>query len=180
MQGAMARLRSGRKQKPTITNQEGEEVEVITTGGKLVALEQKMGGGLPFGTVTLAVGAASSGKSVLCQHLTYGALEDGHSAAYFTSEQTANSLVTQMDAIGLDVSKYVRSGKLHVHTIPEPAESASAEPLLAQLAADIEATPKRCGARYLRCRRHTPVLGISAGDLRRRWSHRRHYGIQIH
>ena len=42
MQGAMARLRSGKK-KQTVTNEEGAEVEVIMTGGKLVALEQRMG-----------------------------------------------------------------------------------------------------------------------------------------
>ena len=73
MQAKLARLKSGRKNDDS-ANSQGEAVPLIQTGEKLIALEQKMGGGLPLGTVTLAAGAASSGKSTLCQHLLYGAL----------------------------------------------------------------------------------------------------------
>ena len=128
MQGAMARLRSGRKKKGTITNEDGEEIQVITTGEKLTALEQKMGGGLPFGTVNLAVGAASSGKSVLCQHLAYGALDSGYGVAFFSSEHTLESLATQMASVGLDISRYLSRHKIAIYPVPEVTEGAQMQP----------------------------------------------------
>ena len=42
--------------------------------------------GIPLGTLTLIEGIPS-GKSVLCQHLTYEALLDGHGVAYFSSDR---------------------------------------------------------------------------------------------
>lgn len=133
-----AHLRSGRKKRPTITNQDGEEIQVITTGGKLTALEQRMGGGLPFGTVNLEVGAAASGKSVLCQHLAYGALNSDYGVAYFSSEYSPEGLVAQMASIGLDISRHLRKNKFHVYPVPMPAEGEDAAPVLNQLSQSIE------------------------------------------
>jgi archaellum biogenesis ATPase FlaH/CheY-like chemotaxis protein len=147
MQGAMARLRSGRKKKPTITTDDGEEIQVITTGEKLTALEQKMGGGLPFGTVNLAVGAAASGKSVLCQHLTYGALDSDYGVAFFSSEHSPDSLVTQMASIGLDVGRYMRRNKLTIYPVPEVTEGAEAATLLNELSQSIEKLSR--GAQFI-------------------------------
>ncbi|PKB78787.1 MAG: hypothetical protein BZY88_16635 [SAR202 cluster bacterium Io17-Chloro-G9] len=80
IQSGMARLRRARKKKPS---EDGEDARTIKTGGKLVSLERAMGGGISLGSVVMAVGSASSGKSVLCQHLTFGALEQGYGAAFF-------------------------------------------------------------------------------------------------
>ncbi|MDA1218604.1 MAG: response regulator [Chloroflexi bacterium] len=137
-QGAMAKLKSGRKKKPTITNKEGDEVEVITTGEKLPALDEKMGGGLPIGTLNVAVGAAAAGKSVICQHLAWGALEGGYGVAFFTSEFSSSELATQMASIGLDVTKYLRTNKLTVYPVPEPTEGEEAAPVLNSLSQAIE------------------------------------------
>lgn len=147
MQGAMARLRSGRKKKGTITNDEGEEVQVITTGDKLSTLEQKMGGGLPFGTVNLAVGAASSGKSVLCQHLAYGALDSGYGVAFFSSEHSPESLATQMASVGLDISRYISRNKITVYPVPEVAEGEDPAMLLNSLSQAIEGLSR--GAQFI-------------------------------
>jgi archaellum biogenesis ATPase FlaH/DNA-binding response OmpR family regulator len=133
-----ARLRSGRKKRPTITNKDGKEIQVITTGEKLAALDQRMGGGLPFGTVNLVVGAAASGKSVLCQHLAYGALSSEYGVAYFSSEHSAQGLVAQMASIGLDISRHLRKNKFHVYPVPEPAEEEDAALVLNQLSQSIE------------------------------------------
>ena len=146
MRGALTRLRSGKK-KQTVTNEEGAEVEVIQTGGKLVALENRMGGGLPLGSVTLAVGAASSGKSVLCQHLAYGALSGGYGVAYFSSEHNPESLVTQMRSIGLDTGQYVRKNRFHIYPMPEADNGAQATPLLSQFADFIESLSR--GAQFI-------------------------------
>ena len=82
-------------------------------------LDEKLGGGIPLGSLTLVEGASSSGKSVLCQHLSYGAIRDGHAATYFTSESNARSLVTQMGSIDLDVVAPFRSGKFAVRPLDE-------------------------------------------------------------
>jgi archaeal flagellar protein FlaH len=136
-QGA-ARLKSGRKKRPTVTNKDGEEIQVITTGEKLTALDQRMGGGLPFGTVNLGVGSAASGKSVLCQHLAYGALNSDYGVAYFSSEHSPESLMAQMASIGLDISRHLRRSKLHIYPVPEPVEGQDAAPVLNQLSQSIE------------------------------------------
>ncbi|MBM3941532.1 MAG: response regulator [SAR202 cluster bacterium] len=138
--GKIASLRTGRKDA-----EEGskEKVLAIRTADKLAALEQKLGGGMPFNTVTLVEGAASSGKSILCQHFIYGALEGGVDTTYFTSEHSEKSLITQMSSLGLDVSAHLRSGRLQVYGVPEPKEGESPEPLLASLAQAMEALPVR-------------------------------------
>jgi len=145
--GAMARLRSGRKKKSTVTNEDGEEVQVITTGDKLTTLDQKLGGGLPFGSVNLAVGAATSGKSVLCQHLIYGALESDYGVALFSSEHTPESLASQMAAIGLDISRYVRRNKITIYPVPEVTDGGDAAAVLNDLSLAIEALSR--GAQFI-------------------------------
>ncbi len=113
--------------------QEDEESDVkdqvIKTGGKLSILEAKMDGGVPLNTVTLIEGASTTGKSVLCQHLTFGALADGHDTAYFTSEHTPEGLVAQMESIGLDVSEHLPD-KLQIYRLPEREAGDSPESLL--------------------------------------------------
>ena len=82
-------------------------------------LDEKLGGGIPLGSLTLVEGASSSGKSVLCQHLAYGAVRDGHNVTYFTSESNPRALVTQMGSINLDVVGPFRSGKFSVRPLDE-------------------------------------------------------------
>ena len=137
MEGQLARFQSGRN-KDKSANSDDDDIPSIKTAEKLPALEQKMGGGLPLSTITLAVGAASSGKSTLCQHFLYGALEGGYGAVYYTSEQTQDSLLTQMKTIGLDVSRYHQKEKLRVYAVPEQSESEKAEDLLGQLGHSME------------------------------------------
>ena len=103
--------------------------QVIKTGGKLSILEAKMEGGLPLNTVTLIEGASTTGKSVLCQHLTFGALADGHNTAYFTSDHTPESLLAQMESIGLDVSECLPD-KLQIYRLPEREAGCGPESLL--------------------------------------------------
>ena len=117
--------------------------QVIRTGGKLTALEAKMDGGVPLNTLTIIEGAASAGKSVLSQHLAFGALADGHGTAYFTSEHTAKSLVTQMESIGLGVSEYLPN-KLQIYALAERDESENPESLLSVLAQHLRQLTSEC------------------------------------
>jgi len=120
------------------SDQEETLPPVIATGGKLMALEQILGGGIPLGTLTFLEGASDAGKSVLCQHLTLGALHGGHSVAYFSTQHTTESLITQMASIGLDVSDDLEEDKLCVYPVERPARDEDAGPFLAILAQQIE------------------------------------------
>ena len=83
-------------------------------------------------------GTSSAGKSVLCQHLVYGALTGGHGVAFCTSENTVNSLVTQMRSIGLDVEDHLKRGRLKICPVEELTTGGEAEGLMANFAHNME------------------------------------------
>lgn len=58
-----------------------KESDYIKLVDSLKVLENKLGGGLRLGTVTLVVGSSGTGKSVLCQTVASGALLHGHGVA---------------------------------------------------------------------------------------------------
>ena len=110
----------------------------IRTGSLLLPLEQILGGGITLGSLTLIEGASAAGKSVLCQHLSYGALVDDHPVVYFASEHTPESLLTQMTSIGLEVSDYFQEEQLCIYPVNQPASDEGPETSLALLARQIE------------------------------------------
>jgi flagellar protein FlaH len=86
---------------------------VILTGIREV--DEKLGGGIPIGSLGLVEGHSDAGKSVLCQHLTYGALTVSDiSVAYYTTENTVKSLVNQMDSLNLSTIDPFLMDKLRV------------------------------------------------------------------
>lgn len=80
-------------------------------------LDAKMGGGIPVGALTLVEGPSGSGKSVLSQQMIWGALQNGFRVVLFTSENTVNSLMRQMQSIDLDVLDFLLLRKLRVFPI---------------------------------------------------------------
>ena len=111
--------------------------KLIGTAEKLIPLEKQLGGGIPLGSLTLVEGASASGKSVLCQHLTYGALVRGLGVTYFTSEHTPRGLITQMGSLDLPVSDYIRTDTLRVNPLQEPSAEDNPEQLLSSLASEL-------------------------------------------
>ncbi len=90
-------------------NTKDHKKTIISSGN--TELDSKMGGGLPAGSLTLIEGSSGSGKSVLSQQILKGALQDGFTAALFTSENTVKSLVSQMASIDLDIQDFLLLGK---------------------------------------------------------------------
>ena len=78
-----------------------------------------MEGGIPLNSLTLIEGTPLTGKSVLCQHIAFEALRAGHGVSYFTSDNTPNGLMAQMDSIGLEVTKYSQSGKFAINPLKD-------------------------------------------------------------
>lgn len=90
--------------------------DVIVTGVREV--DNKLGGGIPLGSLGLIEGHPDAGKSVLAQHLTYGALALGQMCvAYYTTENTVKSLVEQMDSLALSTLDYLLTDRLRIYPL---------------------------------------------------------------
>ena len=123
------------------TSGEQEETDVIKIGDQLATLEQKLGGGLPLGSLTIMEGATSAGTSILGQHLVHGALNDDRRVAYFTSQHTTMSLAKQMGSVGLGISKFLQDERIFIYPLENPSSGDDNQPMLAALALDIERRP---------------------------------------
>ena len=87
--------------------------EVILTG--VAEVDEKLGGGIPVGSLCLVEGHSDAGKSVLCQHLTHGTLTSAQaSVAYYTTENTVKSLITQMGSLSLYVQEHFLADRLRI------------------------------------------------------------------
>ena len=91
------------------------EARVISTGSS--EIDEKLGGGIPIGSLVLMEGQSDSGKSVLCQHFSHGALTAKMSMVYYTTENTVKSLMTQMSSLNLDVTDFFLCDRLRVYPI---------------------------------------------------------------
>ena len=91
--------------------------EVICTGVEEV--DNKLGGGIPVGSLCLIEGDSDSGKSVLCQHLTHGTLSGSSHASvvYYTTENTVHSLVTQMDSLNMFTLDHFLADHLRIYPL---------------------------------------------------------------
>jgi len=133
-----ATVRVALREPVVVTDHSRTAQEVIKPAGLLLPLEEKLGGGIPLGSLTLVEGSSSAGKSVLCQHLAYGALVAGGSVAYLTSEHTVKSLAAQMASIELGVTDHLGSGKLCVFPLQVRDPGDDAGRTLSRLALDID------------------------------------------
>ena len=76
-------------------------------------LDRKIGAiKLPF--LWIIEGPNDSGKSVLAQQYTYGALNAGYKLLYITTEIGIRGLLKNMKEISLDVTQYFLTGRLMV------------------------------------------------------------------
>jgi len=106
---------------------EDEEIrkDIISTGHP--EIDKKLGGGIPIGSLTLVEGQSDAGKSVLCQQMIWGSLNNKFKVLLFTTENTVKSLVTQMDSLGLNIVDYLLLGWLKIYTIKSSQIKASAQ-----------------------------------------------------
>ncbi len=89
--------------------------DVISTGH--AEIDRKMGGGIPTGSLILIEGESDAGKSVLCQQMMWGSLNNGSRVLLFTAENTVRSLVTQMDSLGLSILDPLLLGWFQIYTL---------------------------------------------------------------
>lgn len=103
------------KVKPLLISPEDDNAKLISTGNP--DLDNKMGGGVPMGSLTLIEGDSGAGKSVLAQQMIHGCLTEGYKLSLFTSENSVKSLVKQMRSLNLDIMDYLLLDYLHIFPI---------------------------------------------------------------
>ena len=121
----------------------GGSNNLISLGSQLAAVDKKLDGGIRLRTLCFIEGPSATGKSLICQYAATGALDAGHSVAYFTSQHTARSLESQVSSIGLDWKEAIKSEKLVVYPVQPPVTGQDSRHLLAELAVDMERVQRK-------------------------------------
>jgi len=116
--------------------------EAATTGMREIA--EALGGGIREGSLLMVEGEAKTGKSVICQYITYGILHSREtSVAYFTKKYTPDGLIKQMESISLDISQDVKTDRFRICPLYEGDLITNSKEFLQQLLNDIARLPKR-------------------------------------
>ncbi len=91
-------------------------MDAATTGMKEIA--GALGGGIREGSLVIIEGDAKSGKTVLTQHIVHGILSSRECAvAYYTTSESAEELVAQMEFMSLQVGHELVTDRLRVYSM---------------------------------------------------------------
>ncbi len=106
------------------------EDRVITNDGLLASgvkeLDMLLGGGLEYGTSTVLIGPAGTGKSSLALLYAIAAAARGEHSALFVFDESITTLQVRAAGIGLNLSEPVNQGLIHIRQI-DPAELSPGE-----------------------------------------------------
>lgn len=102
-------------QSPTLNEDAEIKKDIISTGHP--EIDKKLGGGIPKGSLVLIEGQSDAGKSVLCQQMIWGSLNNEFKVLLFTTENTVKSLVSQMESLGLDILAHLLLGRLRIYNM---------------------------------------------------------------
>jgi flagellar protein FlaH len=95
--------------------QEDEKKGILSSGND--EIDKKLGEGIPLGSLVLIEGENDTGKSVLCQQMTYGGLNQLHRIAYYSTENTIKSMLGQMESLSLDISDFYSWGYFRIFPV---------------------------------------------------------------
>lgn len=118
--------------------EEQEEQQPILIAPAVMDIDKKLGGGLPLESITLVEGDPESGKSVLVQQLSYGALKQGLRTVIFLSESTIRGYLDQMNSLGMSTTDYYLLRRLALYPADFRVEQERAELLTQRLVKFIE------------------------------------------
>ncbi len=138
-----------------------EKRKIISTGHP--EIDKKLGGGLPIGSLTLIEGQSDAGKSVLCQQMIWGSLKSGFNVVVFTSENSAKSLLKQMDSLGLGILDYMLLGRIKIYNMKPSEIKVNANKTLDTI---LETVAKRSSYQLTILDSLTPIVsGTNDGEL---------------
>jgi flagellar protein FlaH len=75
-------------------------------------LSEKMGGGLPKGSIVLIEGEEGSGRSVISQRLCYGLVSNDHSVTFISTESTMRNFIDQMYSLDYKIADHLPCRRL--------------------------------------------------------------------
>lgn len=102
------------------------DFEPAKLSSKVPGLDSLLGGGLDYGTSTLIVGPAGTGKSSIMAHFADSAAASGKKAAIFVFDENPSSLRTRSKDLGLDLESHIESRNITVKQV-DPAEMSPGE-----------------------------------------------------
>jgi flagellar protein FlaH len=79
-----------------------ETYEITLEGDEL---NEKLGGGLPIGSLVLVEAPNGLGKSILAQRCTYGLLQNQRTVSYISTELSASGFLKQMESVNYHVKQ---------------------------------------------------------------------------
>ncbi len=91
-----------------------DKVETMKLGN--TALDKRIGG-IPIPTLLLMEGPNDTGKSVIAQQITYGALNSGKKLLYITTESTSKGLITNMERLKWPITDFYLSGAFKITSL---------------------------------------------------------------
>ena len=90
------------------------------------ALDTLLGGGIVRGTSTILMGPAGTGKSSIAALYATAAAARGDKVAMFVFDEQRELLIRRADALGMNMSKHVESGRITIRQV-DPAEMSPGE-----------------------------------------------------
>ncbi len=73
---------------------------------------KKLGGGFPSGSIIMIEGGNGSGRSIFCQRIAYGLLENGATVTYISTQLTTKGFINQMYSLDYKVASFLLKKKL--------------------------------------------------------------------
>lgn len=102
----------------------------------LVQLDRLLGGGPQFGTSTLLIGPAGSGKTTVALQYCLAAAKQGINVAVYLFDELEDLLITRLAAVGIDLREVIEDGRMTISQI-DPTQKSPGE-FAAQVRADVE------------------------------------------
>ncbi len=98
--------------------------KVLSSG--IDGLDHLLGGGVNYGTATLLVGPAGSGKSTVCMQYALSTAKAGGRAAIYCFEESMGTMLGRARQLGLPLDDAIHSGRIQVNQV-DPAEVSPGE-----------------------------------------------------
>lgn len=95
-----------------IADEHKTDFDPDTASSGLSGLDDLLGGGLTRGTTTMLLGPSGAGKSSVALQYVAAAVERGERAAFFSFDETFETLAQRSTALGIDVRDAVENGQL--------------------------------------------------------------------
>ncbi|MFO0953705.1 MAG: ATPase domain-containing protein [Isosphaeraceae bacterium] len=76
-----------------------------------------LGGGIPYGTSTLLLGPAGTGKSTTSLQYARAAAERGEHAIVFAFDERVETLLSRTAGLGMDISRHVQEGRIGLRCV---------------------------------------------------------------